>query len=502
MSIALPGSVRVRFAPSPTGYPHAGGARTALFNWLFARHHGGRFLLRIEDTDRERLVPDAEAYLMEALRWLGLEWDEGPDIGGPAGPYCQSERLERYHQRARELIARGRAYPCFCSRERLEQVRAARRAANLHPYGYDRHCRGLSEAERQERLARGEPHVIRFAIPLDGETSWDDAIRGRITYNHRELDDHVLIKSDGFPTYQFASVVDDHEMGITHVLRGEEWIPSTPRHLLEYQAFGWEPPRFAHLPVITEPGGKKLSKRLGARSILEYREQGYLPDALVNFLALLGWSPGGNREILSREEMIALFRIEDVVSHPATYDADKLDWISGIYLRKLTPSELVERALPFLERAGLVGSPPSAAERDLAARALPLVQDRMRRLAEAPELAEFFFRDPPEYDPAAVRKWLDRIEARAILTRLRDGLQGLDVWDATTTESVVRRTAEELGVPAAEVIHPTRVATTGRTIGPGLFETLAVLGKERTLARIDLALARFVPGKGTMVGGA
>ncbi|MBI3909304.1 MAG: glutamate--tRNA ligase [Armatimonadetes bacterium] len=490
----LPGPVRVRFAPSPTGYPHAGNLRTALYNWLFARHCGGRFILRIEDTDRERTLPDAEPYLKEALRWLGLDWDEGPEVGGPAGPYRQSERLDIYHRLADELIARGAAYRCYCPRERLEAVRAARRAANLHPYGYDRHCRAWSEAERQERAAAGAPFVVRFAIPLAGETGWEDAIRGYITYSNRELDDHVLLKSDGYPTYQFANVVDDHLMGITHVIRAEEWVPSTPRHLLEYQAFGWEPPVFAHLSLITEPGGKKLSKRLGARPILDYREEGYLPEALVNFLALLGWSPGGNREIMAPAELIELFSLEGIVPHPSTFDLEKLDWINGVYIRKLRPADLLERALPFLQRAGLVHTLPTESERELAARSLPLVQDRLRRLGEAPELAEFFFRDPPEYDPRAVQKWLDPIEARAILVRTRDAFRRLDQWNEATVEEAVRRVAAELEMRAADVIHPTRVAATGRTEGPGLFETLAVLGKERTLARIEDALRRFVPG--------
>jgi len=491
--------VRTRIAPSPTGLPHVGTLRNALYSWLFARHHGGQFVFRLEDTDRERYDPASEAALYEAFRWLGIDYDEGPDIGGPHGPYVQSQRLEHYRAAAEQLLAGGHAYRCFCTRERIAEVRETRQKANIHPYGYDRHCRALPADEVRRRLEAGEPHVVRFAVPEEGATTFRDEVRGDITYQHRELDDHVLVKSDGFPTYQLANVVDDHLMGITHVIRSEEWIPSTPRHVLEYRALGWELPCFAHPGLIQgrDPqSGKisKLSKRHGAVYVGEYRTQGYLADALVNFVALLGWSPGGDREIVERGEMVRLFGLEGLNPSPSVFDLEKLNWMNGVYIRKLTPEALLREALPFLQGAGLVDGEPDAGRRDYLTRVLLLEQERLRTLAEAPEVTDFFLREEPVYDEAAVNRWLRRPEARATLEFVRRKLEDLEDWTVAAVEEAVRDAIEELGVKPGDVIHPTRVAATGRTVGPGLFETLEVLGRERVLTRLGRAQSAYAPG--------
>jgi len=494
MSDHTPTPVRVRLAPSPTGLPHVGIIRNAIFNWLMARHYGGQFVFRLEDTDQARLVPGSAQALYDTLRWLGLDYDEGPDIGGPHAPYVQSERLDRYREVVDRLIAEGHAYQCFCSQERIQEVREARRQANIHPHGYDRHCRALSLEERNRRAAEGEAHVVRFATPLDGDTTFQDEVRGAITYANRELDDHVLLKSDGFPTYQLANVVDDHLMEITHVIRSEEWLPSTPRHVLTYRVLGWEPPKFVHPALLMgrDPqSGKisKFSKRHGAQFVREYEEQGYLTEALVNFLALLGWAPGGDREIMTREEMIQLFSLEGINPSPSVFDLEKLTWMNGVYIRSLSEAELVRRCLPFLQKAGLVSEAPGEVEQAYVTQVLKLEQERMKTLAEAPALTDFFFRDEPELDEAAVTKRLRQPQAGSVLDAVTRRLEAASTWDVEALEQAVNAASEELGVKKADVIHPTRVAATGRGVGPGLFETLWVLGRERVLARLRKARA-------------
>jgi glutamyl-tRNA synthetase len=489
--------VRVRLAPSPTGLPHVGTIRNAILDWLLARRTGGQFLLRIEDTDRERYDPAAEQALYDSLRWLGLEYDEGPDVGGPFAPYIQSQRLPHYREAAERLIASGHAYRCFCSRERLQQVRDERQKANIHPYGYDRHCRSLDEAEQRRLLDSGAPYVVRFAVP-EGSTTFTDAVRGEITYPNRELDDHVLLKSDGFPTYHLAHVVDDHLMGITHVVRSEEWLPSTPRHVLTCRALGYELPIYVHPALIMgrDPqSGKvsKLSKRHGAVYVGEYRSQGYLPETIVNYLALLGWSPGEDREIMSREEMIERFDVSGLNASPAVFDIEKMTWMNGVYIRSLSEEALMERTLPFLQEAGLVSAEPDAGELAYASHVLKLEQERLKTLAEAPEVTDFFFRDEVQYQEPGVNKWLRKPEAARTLDLLLLRLEGLAAWDVSEIETAVRSVIDELGVKSGEVIHPTRVAVTGRTVGPGLFETLHALGRERVLARLRGARSAFVP---------
>ena len=479
--------VRARYAPSPTGEPHLGNIRTALFDWLLARHHGGQFILRIEDTDQARYVESGVEAQMDALRWLGLEWDEGPDAGGPHAPYVQSERLPLYQSHARRLIEEGKAYRCYCSPERLAEVRKEQQARK-EPPRYDRRCRDLSPEERAARESEGIVPVVRFKTPLSGETLTQDALRGEVRFQNETLDDFVLLKSDGFPTYHLASIVDDHLMEITHVLRGEEWLSSLPRHFLVYEALGWPPPQFAHLSTILGPDRAKLSKRHGAHSALEYREQGYLPEAIVNFLALLGWSLDDRTEIIDRESLIPHFDLDRVLSNPAVFNADKLLWMNGVYIRSLPPEELAERVLPFLERD--LGRP---VDRALLLRIVPLVQERIKLLSEITAMADFFFADSElSYEPDTLlgkRYAREPAKAAEALARVVERIDGTAAWEHEALEAAVRPLAEELGVKAGELFGLVRVAITGKTAAPPLFETMAVLGRETTLVRLRLAVA-------------
>jgi glutamyl-tRNA synthetase len=476
--------VTVRFAPSPTGLMHVGLARTALFNWLFARRHSGRFILRIEDTDRARCKPEYIQDYLESLRWLGLNWNEGP--------YIQSERIELYQQHAQRLLDEGKTYRCYCTPERLEEMRREQQLRKQPP-GYDRFCRGLSKERRTALEASGAASVVRFAMPLEGSTEFEDQIRGRIQFDNTTLDDFVILKSDGFPTYHLASVVDDHLMNITHILRGEEWISSTPRHILLYRAFAWSPPLFAHLPLILGKDRTKLSKRHGAASLAEYREQGYLPDALANYVALLGWSPGGDHEVLSRAEMIERFDFSAINPAPAIFDLDKLDWMNGVYIRALESERLGELALPFLQRAGLVAQQASREQHEYAGKVLSLEQERMKRLSDAPLLASFFFVESVDYDERAVNKWLKRDYVPGVLQVLLERFSAMQPWDSASIEAEVRGLADKENRKASELIHPVRVAATGRTEGPGLFETLELIGRERVISRLRAALSLAGP---------
>lgn len=482
--------VRVRYAPSPTGYPHVGNIRTALFNWLFARHYGGGFIVRVEDTDVVRKVRGAVEEILDSLRWLGMDWDEGPEVGGNYGPYFQSQRLEFYHPVARQLVEEGYAYPCYCSPQRLEEMRAEQVRRKQAP-GYDRRCRNLSQKERAQFEAQGITPVIRFQTPLGGQTKFRDLIRGEVVFTNRTLDDFVLLKSDGYPTYHLANVVDDHLMQISHVLRADEWLASTPRHILLYQALGYEPPQFAHLPMILGTDRSKLSKRHGAVSVMEYRRQGYLPEAMVNFLALLGWSLDDKTELLSREELIRYFSLERLSKTAAIFNGDKLYWMNGVYLRQLDLEEFIRVAKPFLEE----GLPPQV-ERPLPAdyvrRVLPLEQERAKTLSEIPELVEFFFIDDLTYNAdlllgGGISK---EMAVRALAVSL-ERLQALEPFDTASLENSLRPSATELGLKTGELFGLLRVATTGRTAAPPLFETMAVLGKERCLRRIEAAIQRL-----------
>jgi glutamyl-tRNA synthetase len=485
-------SVRVRYAPSPTGEPHLGNLRTALFNWLLARHHGGRFFLRIEDTDQARAVEGGIEAQLEALRWLGLEWDEGPDIGGPHAPYTQSERLEIYRAHAHKLIDGDHAYRCYCSPERLDEVRKAQQARK-EPPRYDRRCRELTAQEREAFEAEGITPVVRFKTPVSGETVTHDVLRGSVTFQNATLDDFVLLKSDGYPTYHLAAQVDDHLMETTHVLRGEEWLPSAPRHVLIYQAFGWEPPQFAHLSRILGPDRAKLSKRHGAHAALEYRDQGYLPEAIVNFLALLGWSLDDHTEIMDRDTLVRHFDLDRVLPNPAVFNADKLLWMNGMYIRDLAAEDLAKRARPFLEEA--LGR--SVDER-LLLRLIPLVQERIRVLSEIADLADFFFvENDLDYDVETLlgKRYADQPATAAdALKRVIAATSSAGEWAHEVLESAIRPLAEEMGVKAGDLFGVIRVAVTGKTAAPPLFETMEVLGRNVTLERLDAARKRLDAG--------
>ena len=492
--------VRVRFSPSPTGSIHIGGAKTAMYNTLFA--HGqapregksGVFILRIEDTDQNRLVEGAAEELMDSLRWLGIEWDEGPDVGGPCAPYVQSQRTPLYQEHAARLVESGHAYPCFCTPERLAQVRAEQQARK-QPTGYDRHCRDLPAEEVEARLATGAPHTIRFKMPLTGETRFDDLLRGEIVYQNDKLEDLILLKTDGFPTYHLANVVDDRLMRITHIFRAAEWIPTAPLHVQMYAALGWEPPVFVHMPLILAPTGGKLSKRHGSTGVDEFQAEGYLPEALRNYLALLGWSLDDHTEIFSLDDLLEKFTVERVSPSPATFDRQKLDWMNQYYINHiLTLDDLAVRVLPFLLKADLIEpGPPDAAHprfalvQDTAA----LLKDRIGRLDEAPDLMSPFLRDDLEpYDAALlVPKKTEPTAALAALEAVARALPELDVNDELAVESRLRALADEQGLKAGQLFMPIRVAITGRTQSPGLFATMRVIGQTRCEARIIRAVA-------------
>ena len=484
--------VRVRYAPSPTGFPHVGNIRTALFNWLYARHTGGQFIVRIEDTDVARTVPGAVEAILDGLHWLGLDWDEGPQIGGSHGPYFQSERLPAYQEAAEQLIKNGYAYRCYCSAERLEAMRLEQQKQKLS-FGYDRHCRGLTAADCAQLAAQGLNPVVRFKTPLEGQTRFQDLLRGEVVFENGTLDDFVLLKSDGYPTYHLANIVDDHLMEISHVLRAEEWLSSTPRHILLYRAFNFQPPLFAHLPMILGPDRSKLSKRHGATALTEYRDQGYLPETMVNFLALLGWSLDEQSELFTRQELIEKFSLERVSRTAAIFNRDKLDWMNGVYIRSLPVDDLTGRVFPFLEK----GLPPEVRrplDIDYVRQIVPLMRERISTLKEAAAYASFFFLDKLEYDSAMLPgKKMTPETALKALKGAQEKLTSLKSFSPDLLEDTLRHLADDLGIKAGQLLNVLRVATTGRDAAPPLFETMAVLGRERCLQRINAALAKL-PG--------
>ena len=481
--------VRVRFAPSPTGFPHIGNIRTALFNWLFARRHGGKFVVRVEDTDQERLVPGASEAVLDALNWLDLQWDEGPRVGGPRGPYYQSQRLNVYHDTAEKLMSGGFAYRCFCPEERLEQLRKEQlRSKNRQ--GYDRRCRSLSHAERKGLEAQGGPSVVRFAMPVNGVTSLEDVIHGEVVWQNELLDDFILLKSDGFPTYHLAVVTDDHLMNVTHVLRAEEWLPSTPRHLQIYRALEIEPPRFGHLPMILGPDRAKLSKRHGATAAEEYRDDGFLPEAMLNFMVLLGWSLDDKTEVMDRRTLVQEFSLERINKSAAVFDPEKLVWMNGVYIRQLSVCDLAERILPFLERE----LPPSLlpVDREYLLRIVPLIRERIKLLADAARLTSYFFEEELDYkDGALVQKGMEPQDVPPALKAARDELGRAGELQHEPMEQSLRAVSEAAGLKPRQFFGLLRVAVTGREVSPPLFETMEVLGKERVLSRIDAAIGRF-----------
>jgi glutamyl-tRNA synthetase len=483
--------VRTRFAPSPTGLLHAGSIHTAMFDYLLARHTGGTFILRIEDTDMERKVEGAAENQMEALKWLGLDWDEGPGVGGPYGPYYQSQRLPLYKEAAEKMVAQGNAYYCYCSEERLEAVRKAQESGKQQLLGYDRHCRNLSAEERAECERRGIKSVVRFKVPDDGQTKFHDLIYGDLCFENSTIDDFVMLKSDGYPTYHLASIVDDTAMKITHIIRGEEWISSTPRHLLMYRALGYNPPQYVHMSLIVGADRAKLSKRRGAIPILQYRDMGYLSEALFNFLVLMGWSLDDKTEIMTRRQMIDNFSLERMGKTAAAFNQEKLDWMNGVYIRSLAVEDLTNRVLPFLEKhlPPEVERPLDAAYVGLIA---PLIQPRINTLKDAAVYADFFFVDKLEYDSSMlIGKKMTAEVVLAALKGAEEKLSSLETFDQNLLEDTLRRLAEALGIKAGQLFNPLRVATTAREAAPPLFETMAVLGKERCLKRIKVAISKL-----------
>ncbi len=479
--------VRVRFAPSPTGTPHIGNMRTALFDWLFARHSGGSFILRIEDTDQAREVEGAVDKIYESLRWLGLDWDEGPDVGGDYGPYMQSQRLHLYQDAAKRLVEQGDAYYCYCSSERLAQMRAEQQKRK-EPPRYDRTCRELMPQQRAEMETKGITPVVRFKIPFDGKTSFDDVVYGKVEFENALLDDSVILKSDGFPTYHLASVVDDTAMRISHVIRGDDWLSSTPKHVLLYNALKYDPPQYAHMPLTFGKDRAKLSKRHGNTALLDYRDMGYLPEAMVNFLVLLGWSLDDKTEIFNKDDLIKLFSLDGISKTGAIFNIDKLNWFNGYYIRQLTVDQLIDRILPYLERE-LPRELSRPIDREYLGRIVPLVHERIKLLTEITELISFFFIEEVEHNAAdLVGKKMTAELALNALQVSYNRLGSLDDFDHDSLEGLLRPLAEELGLKTGQLFGTLRVATTGRTVAPPLFETMAVLGKEKCIKRIGMAI--------------
>ena len=481
--------VRVLFAPSPTGYLHVGGARTALFNWFFARHHGGRFILRVEDTDIARNRPEYTQAIFDGLRWLRLDWDEGPDCGGPHGPYLQSQRAHAHLAAAKTLLEAGRAYECFCSQRPTDDnenddddtTEADRSSVIDRATAASCRCDELSEDEKAEARSRG-PGAIRLAVPTGRDFVVDDLIRGKVTFPGDTVGDFVLVTSDGRPLYNLAVVVDDHEMAISHVIRGDEHLANTPKQQLLYEAFAWQQPRFAHIPIILNAQRRKLSKRDGATSLNDYEAMGYVPDAVVNFLALLGWSPRDNRELLTREELIKLFDLDGVVKHPAIFDTAKLGWMNKEYIKAEPASALAARVVDLMHRSKRDG----AFDRAYVEKVAALLHDRVRTVVEVLELGSYFFSDGViEPSEEALSKHCAKPETVTLLADVRAALAATATFDTASIERALRDLAAAKGVKASEYIHPLRVAVTGEAVSPGIFEVCAILGRERVLARID-----------------
>ncbi len=477
MTSISPRPVRVRIAPSPTGDPHIGTAYIALFNYVFAKKHGGKFIVRIEDTDQTRFRKDSEAMILECLKWVGLPWDEGPDVGGPHAPYRQSERTHLYREYAQVLLNKGHAYRCFCTSERLDTVRKERMAQKLQG-GYDRHCRDLSAADVEQKLKSGASFTIRMKMPLSGQTTFNDGLRGPVSFENEGIDDQVLLKSDGFPTYHLANVVDDHEMQISHVIRGEEWISSTPKHVVLYEMFGWQKPEFTHLPLLRNADKSKISKRKQPTSINYYRRKGILPDALRNYLALMGWSYGDDKEIFSTQDMIEHFSIERMTLGGPVFDLEKLAWINGHYMRNLNTVHYVNHLREE------IFSPAYLAQ------IVPLIRDRIEKFEDFIGAAHFFFSGDLKYDPQLL---LPKGRAPGdVAQNLSDALDALEVLESWTVSDITAAMEGFLvakNLKAKDIYMPLRVATTGAKETPPLFESMAVIGKEMVRRRIRCAVS-------------
>lgn len=501
--------VRVRFAPSPTGYLHIGGARTALFNWLFARHNKGVFILRIEDTDILRTDESSLESILEDLKWLGLDWDEGPNTEGNFGPYFQSQRQEIYPKYIKILFEKGYAYYCYCTPFELEQRRNLALSEHKTP-GYDGRCRNLGSEEKKKYEAEGRRPAVRFKIPDEGKTEFRDLIRGEVVFDNKLLDDFVILKSGvsavnsgrgGLPTYNFANVIDDALMEITHVIRGDEHISNTPRQILLYRALGFKEPVYVHIPLILGKDGSPLSKRHGTVSVGWYREQGFLPEALVNYLVLLGWAPDGIRQILRVEDMIKEFIIERVSKNPAIFDIDKLTWINSEYLKNMDPDKKTDLVIEYLVSSGAICSAPMSdvisdsvseaselhrgAEKDKIKEIVNIIGDRLKIISDIETYGSFFFTDEIKYDETELSSKLSDEKVRKGLAVLKEKFASI-MFDHQNIEQTVRDVARELGLKAKDIIHPLRYVLTGKTVGPSLFESIALLGREKTIARLKI----------------
>ena len=468
---------RVRFAPSPTGYLHVGGARTALFNWLFAKQTGGVFVLRIEDTDRERSTDESTATILDGMTWLGLTWDEGP--------VHQADGVERHRAEAERLLAGGKAYRCFCTQAELQ----AKRDAMGHEYRYDQKCRAVPQAESDARAAAGEPYTLRFRVP-QGETAWDDVVHGETRFQNESIEDFIVLRTDGTPIYNMAVVSDDVDMRITHVIRGDDHISNTPKQILLYQALGAPVPLFAHLPMILGEDGRKLSKRRNAVAVGDYAGEGILPAALVNFLALLGWNPGDEQEVFTLDELVGAFSLERINKKSAVFDTTKLAWMNGQHLARTEASQLLPVVAPLLVAEGMIGQDDVERRRDWLLWLIDLLKVRARTVPEIAEQARIFFAPPAEYDPAAVAKqWKDRAQADAALGAVAGALAGVEPWEPAAIEAALRRAAEAAGLGFGKVAQPLRIALTGSLASPGIDQVVALLGRDQSMARIEAARA-------------
>jgi len=481
-------SVRVRFAPSPTGYLHVGGLRTALYNFLFAKHHGGKNILRIEDTDRTRFVENSQQNLIDNLKWAGIEFDEGPDMGGEFGPYIQSERFDLYRQHAQMLLDNGTAYYAFDTAEELDAMRERQQKAGIAPK-YDRTIMKnqftLGEDETKARIESGEPVVVRMKVPIREEIRFTDIIRGEVIVNSKDVDDQILLKSDGFPTYHLANVVDDHLMQITHVIRGEEWLPSAPKHVLLYKSFGWEHPSFAHLPLLLNDNKSKLSKRHGDVAVEDFREKGYLKDAFVNFIALLGWNPSSDREIFSMQELVDSFNLEKVNKSGAIFDRRKLEWMNGQYLRQTDVAELAIPILPKVKAAGYEASD------EYVAKVINLLKERISFAGDIIQFGDYMFQKPTIDEAYKAKAWkadtLDNISE--LITRFKN--VGSNDWNHENLHNIVNEFLTEKNAKFGVVMNPFRLMITGKPVGAGLTETMELLGKDECISRIDTFLTNL-----------
>ncbi len=479
-------TVRTRFAPSPTGFLHVGGLRTALYNYLLSKKEGGSFILRIEDTDQSRKVDGAMENLIDTLEWAGVRFDEGPGREGDYGPYIQSQRINLYQKYAHQLVEEGNAYYCFCSPERLKELREKQIAAKISP-SYDRHCRNLAKEEVRERQKLGEQYVIRMKIPLTGDLTFTDMIHGDVTIAHKILDDQVILKSDGYPTYHLAVVVDDHFMKITHVIRGEEWLPSTPKHVLLFKYFGWEMPHFAHLPLLLNPDKSKLSKRQGDVAVEDYRKKGYLKEALVNFVAFLGWNPGDERELFTLDELTKEFSLDRVGKSGAVFNIEKLDWLNFEHLRRKPDTEVLSLLKEYLAQSAFKDKHFNDA---YLLNVIAAMRERVSFIKDFVEKSPYFFETPAEYETDVVKKrWTT--EASTYMKAVIQEFSMLEDPHKEDYETALHRSAESLKVKNSDLIHPLRLAVSGTGAGPGLYDILSVLGKDETIQRITIAIERL-----------